>query len=154
MPALPRGYYIFRFAIGVALHLHPTRAPSCSGSFLVLRPGLLQWYREDPNQDGEFLGTLRLTSATTVELEAHKGGERRLKVHAAGETLVLRDDSDSMVPVTEWEQSLVSHIFKLRDAGGGDAADAGATPPALSARQSSRRGGAGGGAAEQPMDVS
>ena len=56
---------------------------------------MLQWYREDPGSGGEFLGVLRLTAQTSIDLERGAGplsrGETRLKVKASGETLVPQD---------------------------------------------------------------
>jgi hypothetical protein len=48
--------------------------------FFLLRSGLLQWYRDDPaNGESEFLGVLRLTPDTKVELEPEHV-DARLKV--------------------------------------------------------------------------
>lgn len=78
--------------------------------YFQLRPGLLQWYRDDPGVGGEFLGVLRLTADTSVEPDTK---EARLKVTAAGETLVLRDDAGEQLGT--WEAELREQVQRVRE---------------------------------------
>ena len=84
--------------------------------FLLKDNGLLQWFKDDPSRDGEFLGVLRLTSGTTVLLEK---GEQRLRVTTASETLLLKDETAGGLGM--WEaairDSVQSSSKKSDDAG-------------------------------------
>jgi len=73
---------------------------------LVLRHGLLQWYTDDPDA-GDFLGVLRLSSGTVVELTQ---SNTRLQVRTVDEMLTLRDDDGALVG---WERALTAHIAEL-----------------------------------------
>lgn len=92
--------------------------------YFLLRPGTLQWFRDDPGANGEFLGVLRLTPEARVELET---GQQRLRVHAGGETLVLKEDGNGRT-LLAWERALLQHVASLSTAGapGTDAGDGGA----------------------------
>ena len=81
--------------------------------YFLLRQGMLQWFSDDPGADGEFLGVLRLTAETTIELER---GSARLKVSALGETLILKDEGGESLSV--WEQALRTHVLDLANGGG------------------------------------
>ncbi len=78
--------------------------------YCQLRPGVLQWYRDDPGVGGEFLGMLRLMPDSTVELDK---SEARLRITAAGETLVLRDDAGTRLGA--WEAELTNQVRRLHD---------------------------------------
>mmetsp|Transcript_20088 Transcript_20088/g.51111 ORF Transcript_20088/g.51111 Transcript_20088/m.51111 type:complete len:365 (-) Transcript_20088:130-1224(-) len=87
--------------------------------YFQLRSGMLQWYRDDPGVGGEFLGVLRLTRDTTVELEKDK-----LRVTSSGETLVLRGD-DSGERLTTWEADVSAQVARMRESGQGEVQCAG-----------------------------
>jgi len=78
---------------------------------LVLRHGLLQWYTDDPDA-GSFLGVLRLSSDTVVELT---NSNTRLQVRTADEMLNLRDDDGELVA---WQRALAAHVAELAHEGG------------------------------------
>lgn len=80
--------------------------------YFQLRPSMLQWYRDDPGAGGEFLGVLRLAPDTTVRLDS---AESRLRITAAGETLVLRDDK-GQDRLGAWEADLQAQIYRLSQA--------------------------------------
>ena len=89
--------------------------------FLLKDNGLLQWFKDDPSRDGEFLGVLRLTSGTTVLLEK---GEQRLRVTTASETLLLKDETAGGLGM--WESAIrdsVQSSSKKSDGGGAPADD-------------------------------
>ena len=89
--------------------------------FLLKDNGLLQWFKDDPSRDGEFLGVLRLTSGTTVLLEK---GEQRLRVTTASETLLLKDETAGGLGM--WESAIrdsVQSSSKKSDDGGAPADD-------------------------------
>ena len=107
--------------------------------YFVLRVGTLQWFADDPANDGEQRQRqaergLTLTADATVELDKKSG---RLKIKARGETLLLREDggsggsggggdgeseSDSLV---QWEAALKAHIRELDAEGQVQAAPSG-----------------------------
>jgi len=104
-------------------HRNSLRASSLLGElsswrrrYFQLRPGMLQWYREDPGSGGEFLGVLRLTAKTSIDLERGAGplsrGEARLKVKASGETLILKDDVGERLAA--WEADLAAQVNAIR----------------------------------------
>ena len=101
--------------------------------YLLLRPGTLQWFRDDPAADGEFLGVLRLGPETRVELET--SGQPRLRIVANGDVLLLKDDGSGRV-LGAWERALRQALAELSAVGA-----PGAGPGA------DVRGGGGGGAA-------
>ena len=82
--------------------------------YFVLRHGLLQWYRDDPDSEGEFLGVIRLTPETAIEYER---GEDRVRIRAGGESLLLREDSQGARTATkqlpQWQQCLAKHVSEL-----------------------------------------
>jgi len=80
--------------------------------FFLLRSGLLQWYRDDPaNGESEFLGVLRLTPDTKVELEPEHV-DARLKVTSGKEILLIKDELGAET-VYGWEQALLAHVHEL-----------------------------------------
>ena len=81
--------------------------------YFLLRPGTLQWFRDDPSADGEFLGVLRLGPDTRVEFEK---GQQRLRVVATGGSLLLKDDGSRQM-LLAWQQALKQHVGELGAAG-------------------------------------
>lgn len=51
--------------------------------YFQLRPGMLQWYRDDPGAGGDFLGVLRLTAGAVVELDKNEARLRVRREHAS-----------------------------------------------------------------------
>ena len=91
-------------------YLPPADADGPRGFVAPLRrPGMLQWYRDDPSAGGEFLGVLQLTADATIELSSDL---TRLQVSAAGETLMLRNDTGEQLAT--WEAEIGSQIRQLR----------------------------------------
>lgn len=78
--------------------------------YMVLRRGMIQWYRDDPAGEGEFLGVMRLTPDTAVEFE-----KDRLRIRTGGESLLLREDNAAGAPKTLalWQQRVAEHVREL-----------------------------------------